>query len=199
MTRGVSNEVSLATKPYKLHRMDDGPSTNVSLNRDDGLRIYKDVMTIRRMEAAANTLYKEKAVRRFCHLTSGQDTPAVDSITDLCQKITVHFRKKSGKTFSGVGTVGENLLDVVVNNNLDFDGFGACEGTLACSTCHLILSQEDYDRLPNVPTDEELDMLDLAYGLTDTSRLGCQVRLTKELDGMTVDVPEGINDVRSDS
>lgn len=100
---------------------------------------------------------------------------------------------------SGVGKVGENLLDVVVNNDLDFDGFGACEGTLACSTCHLILSQEDYDRLPNEPTDEELDMLDLAYGLTETSRLGCQVRLTEELNGMTVEVPEGINDVRSDS
>ena len=45
---------------------------------------------------------------------------------------------------------------------------GACEGTLACSTCHLIFSQEDFDKLPQKPTDEELDMLDLAYGLTDT-------------------------------
>ena len=76
MTRGVSNEVSFQTKPYKLHRMDDGPSTNVSLNRDDGLRIYKDMMTIRRMEAAANTLYKEKAVRGFCHLYTGQEAVA---------------------------------------------------------------------------------------------------------------------------
>lgn len=45
---------------------------------------------------------------------------------------------------------------------------GACEGTLACSTCHVILNQEDYDRLPDEPCDEELDMLDLAYGLTNT-------------------------------
>ena len=45
---------------------------------------------------------------------------------------------------------------------------GACEGTLACSTCHLIFKQEDYNKLPETPTDEELDMLDLAYGLTDT-------------------------------
>ena len=44
---------------------------------------------------------------------------------------------------------------------------GACEGTLACSTCHLIFKQEDYDAIPEKPTDEELDMLDLAYGLTD--------------------------------
>lgn len=45
---------------------------------------------------------------------------------------------------------------------------GACEGTLACSTCHLIFEQSDYDKLPDLPSDEELDMLDLAYGLTDT-------------------------------
>ena len=55
------------------------------------------------------------------------------------------------------------------------DGFGACEGTLACSTCHLIFKDEDFKRLEEEATDEELDMLDLAFGLTDTSRLGCQV------------------------
>lgn len=45
---------------------------------------------------------------------------------------------------------------------------GACEGTLTCSTCHVILSPKDYDALPEKPSDEELDMLDLAYSLTDT-------------------------------
>lgn len=47
-------------------------------------------------------------------------------------------------------------------------GIGACEGTLTCSTCHLIFPKEVYDTLPDKPTDEELDMLDLAYELTDT-------------------------------
>ena len=87
---------------------------------------------------------------------------------------------------------GDNLLDIVINNDIDIDGFGACEGTLACSTCHVVLSQEDFDRLP----DEELDMLDLAFGLTETSRLGCQVCVSKELSGITVRVPEGVNDQR---
>jgi len=91
---------------------------------------------------------------------------------------------------------GENLLDVALENDLDIDGFGACEGTLACSTCHLIFKQEDYDKIEDVVTDEELDMLDLAFGLTDTSRLGCQVCMTKSLDGVTVKVPEGVNDQR---
>ena len=44
---------------------------------------------------------------------------------------------------------------------------GACEGTLSCSTCHLILNKENYDKL-KPPSDEENDMLDLAFGLCDT-------------------------------
>lgn len=88
-------------------------------------------------------------------------------------------------------------MDVVVNNSIDLEGFGACEGTLTCSTCHLIFSQKDYDNLPEKPSDEELDMLDLAYELTDTSRLGCQICLSKDLDGIVVKVPATLNDARS--
>ncbi|XP_050478454.1 adrenodoxin-like protein 2, mitochondrial [Bombus huntii] len=95
------------------------------------------------------------------------------------------------------------MLDIVVNNEIDLDGYGACEGTLTCSTCHLIFSKEVYDALPDKPTDEELDMLDLAYELTDTlvhnnqSRLGCQIVMSKELDGIEVRVPSTINDARA--
>jgi len=91
---------------------------------------------------------------------------------------------------------GDNLLDIVINNDVDIDGFGACEGTLACSTCHVVFTDEDFAKLDDEATDEELDMLDLAYGLTDTSRLGCQVCMSKALDGVTVKVPEGVNDQR---
>lgn len=65
---------------------------------------------------------------------------------------------------------------------------GACEGSVACSTCHVILTPEFYDKLLE-PSDDENDMLDMAFGLTDTSRLGCQVQLTKDLDGMIVTLP----------
>ncbi|KAI5731800.1 adrenodoxin [Diaphorina citri] len=112
-------------------------------------------------------------------------------------QIKVTFKKHNGELITVSGKEGDSLLDVIVNNNLDFDGFGACEGTLTCSTCHVILKQEDYDKLPNRPTDEELDMLDLAYDLTDTSRLGCQVVLSKDLEGLTVQVPATVNDARS--
>merc|ERR1719339_799196 len=91
---------------------------------------------------------------------------------------------------------GDNLLDIVINNDIDVDGFGACEGTLACSTCHVIFTEQDFAKLDEEATDEELDMLDLAFGLTDTSRLGCQVCMSKELDGVVARVPEGVNDAR---
>lgn len=65
---------------------------------------------------------------------------------------------------------------------------GACEGSVACSTCHVILPPQYYDLLPE-PDDDENDMLDMAFGLTDTSRLGCQVKITKQLDGMTATLP----------
>ena len=65
---------------------------------------------------------------------------------------------------------------------------GACESSLACSTCHVILESDIYEALPEAVEEEE-DMLDLAYGLTHTSRLGCQVFVTKEMEGMTVKLP----------
>ncbi|NXR53618.1 ADX protein, partial [Hippolais icterina] len=72
---------------------------------------------------------------------------------------------------------------------------GACEGTLACSTCHLIFDKDTFQKLDAI-SDEELDMLDLAYGLTDTSRLGCQVCVKKSMDGVTVRVPTDVSDMR---
>uniref|UniRef100_A0A671E9V3 Adrenal ferredoxin n=2 Tax=Rhinolophus ferrumequinum TaxID=59479 RepID=A0A671E9V3_RHIFE len=110
-------------------------------------------------------------------------------------KITVHFLNRDGEILTTKGKVGDSLLDVVVENNLDIDAFGACEGTLACSTCHLIFEKHIYEKLDAI-TDEENDMLDLAYGLTDRSRLGCQICLTKSMDNMTVQVPDAMADAR---
>ncbi|KAL7845813.1 hypothetical protein AOLI_G00240050 [Acnodon oligacanthus] len=110
-------------------------------------------------------------------------------------KVTVNFINRDGEKITVKASPGESLLDVVVDQDLDFDGFGACEGTLACSTCHVIFEEEIYKQLGPI-SDEEMDMLDLAYGLTDTSRLGCQICLTKSLDGVTVRLPESVADIR---
>ncbi|KAB0796355.1 hypothetical protein PPYR_04693 [Photinus pyralis] len=114
------------------------------------------------------------------------------------KQIEVTFLKADGERLKVKANVGDTLLDVVVNNNVDLEGFGACEGTLTCSTCHLIFTQKDYDQLPDKPTDEELDMLDLAYELSDTSRLGCQIILSESMEGLEVKVPASIHDVRAE-
>lgn len=81
---------------------------------------------------------------------------------------------------------GASILDVAHENDIDLEG--ACEGSVACSTCHVVVDPAYYDKLEE-PTDEENDMLDLAFGLEETSRLGCQIELSKDLDGITVKLP----------
>ncbi len=82
--------------------------------------------------------------------------------------------------------VGLSLLEIADGNDIDIEG--ACEGSVACSTCHVIVEAEDFRRLPE-PSEDEEDMLDLAFGLTKTSRLGCQIVMSEELDGLTVRLP----------
>ncbi|WP_064643682.1 ferredoxin family 2Fe-2S iron-sulfur cluster binding protein [Orientia tsutsugamushi] len=82
--------------------------------------------------------------------------------------------------------IGLSLLEVAHQNKIDLEG--ACEGSLACSTCHVIVDPGWYQKLP-LPVEEEEDMLDLAFGLTNTSRLGCQIIITEELDGLIVKLP----------
>ncbi len=82
---------------------------------------------------------------------------------------------------------GMTILEI--SRRYDIDIEGACEGSLACSTCHVIVDDDWYERLAEPDEDEE-DMLDLAFGLTPTSRLGCQIEVTDELDGIRVALPE---------
>jgi 2Fe-2S ferredoxin len=91
--------------------------------------------------------------------------------------------------------VGLSVLEIAHRNGIDLEG--ACEGSLACSTCHVIVDQEDYERLNEASEDEE-DMLDLAFGLTHTSRLGCQIIITEELDGLTVTLPAATRNMMVD-
>ena len=82
--------------------------------------------------------------------------------------------------------IGLSVLEIAHRNDIDIEG--ACEGSLACSTCHVIVEPEWFEMLPE-PSEDEEDMLDLAFGLTRTSRLGCQIIMTEELDGLTVTLP----------
>ncbi|KAH8928121.1 putative YAH1-ferredoxin of the mitochondrial matrix [Atractiella rhizophila] len=110
--------------------------------------------------------------------------------------VTIHFKKHNGEHIKTVqANVGDDVVDVSWEWDLDIEA--ACEKSIACSTCHVILEPKIYDNLEE-PSDEENDMLDLAFGLTDTSRLGCQVKITKEMDGMTVTLPSATRNMRVD-
>jgi len=90
---------------------------------------------------------------------------------------------------------GVSVLEIAHKNHIDLEG--ACEGSLACSTCHVVVDDDWFDKLDE-PTEDEEDMLDLAFALTHTSRLGCQVEMTEELDGMVVTLPEATRNMAVD-
>ena len=100
--------------------------------------------------------------------------------------VRVVFVRSTGERIVADGHVGQSLLQLAQEYELPLEG--ACEGNMACSTCHLIVAQDWFSRLGEI-SDEEDDMLDLAAGVTATSRLGCQIRLTDDMDGLTLHVP----------
>ena len=108
-------------------------------------------------------------------------------------KIT--FIKTDGTRVDIDAPTGLSVLEIAHRNNIDLEG--ACEGSLACSTCHVIVDPEWYEILPTAKEDEE-DMLDLAFGLTHTSRLGCQIIVTEELDGLIVSLPAATRNMMQD-
>ncbi|MAG97691.1 MAG: ferredoxin family 2Fe-2S iron-sulfur cluster binding protein [Alphaproteobacteria bacterium] len=106
------------------------------------------------------------------------------------------FIKPDGGRLEVDAPEGLSVLELAHKNDIDLEG--ACEGSLACSTCHVIVDDKHFDLLPEASEDEE-DMLDLAFGLTHTSRLGCQIIMNQELDGLVVTLPAATRNMMVDS
>lgn len=151
----------------------------------------------------ANTQYKTSLslVRRFGHFVSNQfrvDTPKLSinrkHVYSLQQKrhVSFVFVEPDGEEVQVECDVGTNLLDLAHDNDIEMEG--ACGGECACSTCHVILDEKLYSTLLNDSDidDEEEDMLDLAIGLTDTSRLGCQVKVQEYFEGCRIKLPDEV-------
>ncbi len=96
------------------------------------------------------------------------------------------FIERDGTRREVDAPLGLSVLEIAHRHGIDVEG--ACEGSLACSTCHVIVERPWFGKLTD-PTEDEEDMLDLAFGLEETSRLGCQIVMTEELDGLTVKLP----------
>ena len=102
------------------------------------------------------------------------------------------FVERDGTRKEVEAPLGLSVLEIAHRNSVDIEG--ACEGSLACSTCHVIVDGEWFGKLTK-PTEDEEDMLDLAFDLQETSRLGCQLIMTDALDGLVVKLPAGSRNV----
>lgn len=107
--------------------------------------------------------------------------------------VRVTFVTDEGARVFAEGEEGSVLLDVAQATGMPLEG--TCEGQMACSTCHVVVEADWFARLPEASADEE-DMLDLAAGVTRTSRLSCQIVLTGALDGLEVRIPGESRDMQ---
>ena len=107
--------------------------------------------------------------------------------------IRVNFVTTDEQKIVAEGQPGQRLLELGQAAGMPLEG--TCEGQMACSTCHVVIGADWFDRLPAAVEDEE-DMLDLAAGVTRTSRLSCQIVLTQDLDGLDVRIPDEARDMQ---
>eukprot|EP00389_Voromonas_pontica_P013280 GDKH01020511.1.p1 GENE.GDKH01020511.1~~GDKH01020511.1.p1 ORF type:complete len:166 (-),score=11.84 GDKH01020511.1:216-713(-) len=115
---------------------------------------------------------------------------SVGSWDDNAKHISLNFILKDGTTQTVSAPIGSNLVEVAHRNQVPIEA--ACECSLACSTCHVIVEgQEDFDKTTEVfeMSEREEDLLDMAPGLEDTSRLICTMTCCDEIDGMTFRLP----------
>lgn len=129
-----------------------------------------------------------------CIMTSLQGTGSPLCIGDFEMKdpesedqvVTVTFVDKAGERISVRAKVGDNVLYLAHRYGIELEG--ACEASLACSTCHVYVHTDFLDNI-NEATEKEEDLLDMAPGLKENSRLGCQILLHKGLDGLELTLP----------
>lgn len=131
-----------------------------------------------------NRSQSQSGVRIRCHGGGpGQEAPTVN----------IKFINSDDSETAVAARVGEVLLRVAHRTGVEMEG--ACEGVCACSTCHVVLEQDLYDKLIDEMEDgalseDEEDMLDMAFGLTHTSRLGCQIKVSEDMEGAVFQLPK---------
>lgn len=121
--------------------------------------------------------YQHSRSNNFSTKTNGNDNIKLTFITQNDEEIECSAK------------IGSTILDICLDNELDVEG--ACGGECCCSTCHVYLPKDLFDSLEQ-PDEDELDMLDLAIAVKDTSRLGCQIKINQSFDGKTIQLPNEV-------
>ena len=175
---------SIITKIYEIQRTKDSVKAQsvriaVSIPYFVVVSALVGLYTIRMTSKAFCTVLRV-ATRRQGQLRAFS-APANSAV------VTINFKRRDGSMTVAKGKVGDNLLRLAQRYDIELEG--ACEGVCACSTCHVILPDDLYDQLEEASELEE-DMLDMAFGLTPTSRLGCQVLLDEDMDNTVIELPK---------
>ncbi|KAK4768583.1 hypothetical protein SAY87_003724 [Trapa incisa] len=134
-----------------------------------------------------NNMFHASIMQKNCLYSTTFSNDASGEEAEQKQKISVTFVDKDEEEKHIKVPIGMSMLEAAHENDIELEG--ACEGSLACSTCHVIVMNMEYYNKLEDPSDEENDMLDLAFGLTETSRLGCQVIAKPELEGIRLAIP----------
>ncbi|KAI4299852.1 hypothetical protein L6164_033274 [Bauhinia variegata] len=162
-----------------------GKSTSIS--RAGYVQRVRNLHLQRPFEQWSSTKFSQgPMIQKHCYLSTMTTNDTAEEGSEP-KTISVTFVDKDGEENNIKVPVGMSMLEAAHHNDIELEG--ACEGSLACSTCHVILMDVEYYNKLEDPTDEENDMLDLAFGLTETSRLGCQVIAKPELDGIRLAIP----------
>ncbi|KAI1128612.1 adrenodoxin-like protein, mitochondrial precursor [Nemania abortiva] len=176
LTRGLRGLRSASTSTPWSRNLSIS-STSRSLSLASGRKIIQSPRSCAPTSSSTLRYFSTSQIQRHGHVTPLKPG----------EELYVTFIDKEDNEHKIAVSEGDNLLDIAQANDLEMEG--ACGGSCACSTCHVIVLDEDYYDKMSEPEDDENDMLDLAFGLTETSRLGCQVVMTKELDGLKVKLP----------
>lgn len=185
--RSVAGKLS-PIPAYKISSTENGCTYNALLNSRSRFENRSATECYSVLSISGNvTRFQRKEPcqgEQFCTSASNKDTG--EAIQEV-QKISVTFVDKDGEEQRIKVPIGMSILEAAHENDIELEG--ACEGSLACSTCHVIVMDMEYYNKLEDPADEEYDMLDLAFGLTETSRLGCQIIAKPELDGIRLAIP----------
>ncbi|KAM3656301.1 ferredoxin-2, mitochondrial [Ammospiza maritima maritima] len=135
------------------------------------------------MAAASGGSVTRRLLRGVSRSLSSGGAPAEEPEAAV---VNVVFVDREGRQVPVRGRVGDNVLHLAQRHGLELEG--ACEASLACSTCHVYISEPHLGRLP-APDEREEDLLDQAPLLQENSRLGCQLRLSPALEGARIALP----------
>ncbi|XP_055610549.1 adrenodoxin-like protein 1, mitochondrial [Uranotaenia lowii] len=146
-------------------------SSNVGFLFRNAYKSWQNLSVIRNIHLSRYRLHGEY---------EWQDPKSEDEV------VNITYIDKDGKRFPVRGKIGDNVLYLAHRYGVEMEG--ACEASLACTTCHVYVIGDHLDRLP-ASEEKEDDLLDMAPFLKENSRLGCQIKLTKELEGLELQLP----------